>query len=136
MTEFPEYDADRMSHARARETEGLRKLRKGQDECTATCRNGQPCRAPAVEGALVCRRHGGAASQVQIKAKHRVLQMALYVATREFEEAYGTPGEFDALCQWSKAKRELDEYETKLRRLAELRAELKRQRAEAARCND
>ncbi len=129
MTDFPGIEADPITRARAREADGLHKLREGRDECGATRRDGQPCQAPAVEGALVCRRHGGAAPQVLIAAKHRVLQMAFYTATREFEEAYGTPGEFDALCRWAKAQRELEAYEGKLRLLAELRAAVRARRA-------
>lgn len=108
-----------------RKAAGLHKLRRGRDQCTARRRDGQRCRAPAVEGGLVCRRHGGAASQVQIAARHFVLLAAFHDATREFEEAKGTPGEFDALCRWSAAERELMEYEFKLELLAELRAEVR-----------
>lgn len=45
------------------------------------------------------------------------------------QAAWGTPGEFDALCKWSRAERELKEYEAKLARLSELRAELSRRKA-------
>ena len=62
-------------------------------------------------------------------ARHFVLTEALYIAGREFEEARGTPGEFDALCRWAAAERELGDYEAKLERLAELRAALKRLKA-------
>jgi hypothetical protein len=129
----PGIEADPMTRARTRQGDrqgvGPRKLRKGRDRCTATRRDGEPCGAPADEGALVCRRHGGSAPQVLIKAQHQQLQMALYSATRDWEEARGTPGEFDALCEVTRAERDLDTYEVKLRLLAELRAELKRQRA-------
>ena len=86
-------------------------------------------RRPPSEGTLVCRRHGGASPQVLIKAQHQQLQMALYSARRDWEDARGTPGEFDALCKVTHAERDLDAYEVKLRLLAELRAELKRRRA-------
>ena len=122
-----------MSRARAREdgapADGLRKLRKGRERCTATRRDGQPCQAPAIEDGLVCRRHGGASPQVLIKVRHQQLQMALYSARRAWEDARGTPGDFDALCKVTYAERDLDAYEVKLRLLAELRAELKRRRA-------
>ena len=72
--------------------------RARRDRCTATRRDGEPCQAPAVEGTFVCRRHGGAAPQVQIAARHRQLQMQRYVAYCEWQEARGTPREFDALC--------------------------------------
>lgn len=94
------YEADPMSRARARVTrareadepaDGLHKLRKGRDRCTATRRDGEPCQAPAVEGGLVCRRHGGAAPQVQIAVKHQQLRMALYSANRDFEEVREHP---------------------------------------------
>jgi len=128
--------ADPMTRARARESggraaEGLRKLRKGRDQCSATRRDGEPCQAPAIAEGLVCRRHGGGSPQARIAAEHRQYQMAAYAATREFEEARGTPREFDALCAALAAGRELDAYEVKLRLLAELRAELKRKRATA-----
>jgi len=78
---------------------------------------------------FVCRRHGGSAPQVLIKARHEQLQMALYSARRDWEEARGTPGEFDALCKITRAERDLGAYEVKLGLLADLRAELKRSRA-------
>jgi hypothetical protein len=107
----------------------LRKLRKGRDRCGATRRDGQPCQAPAIPGALVCRRHGGAAPQVAIAAKHMQLGVARYAALLEFETARGTPREFDALCRLLQARRELDAYEAKIRLLALLRAKRKRRRA-------
>ena len=42
----------------------------------------------------------------------------------------GNAGEFDALCRWSAAERALSEYRAKLKRLAELRAEVRRREAE------
>jgi hypothetical protein len=68
---------------------------------------------------------------VQIAARHFVLLEAHYTAVREWEEARGTPAEFDALCRWSAAERDLFEYEVKLVRLAVLRARVKRLKAEA-----
>jgi hypothetical protein len=56
------------------------RLRKGRERCGATCRDGHPCRAPAVAEALVCLKHGGAAPQVLIAARHRQLQLRMYVA--------------------------------------------------------
>lgn len=126
------------SRARARAWDPdhmARKLRKGRDRCTATRRDGQPCQAPAIAEGLVCRRHGGAAPQVRIAARHRQLQLALYVATREFDEAYGTARQFDALCRAVAAGRDLDDYEAKMalvakmRRAVKLRAELEAQQA-------
>jgi hypothetical protein len=124
--------ADPMSRARAREAAGLHKLRKGRDPCTARRRDGRRCLAPSVAGAAVCRRHGGAAPQVLIAARHLVLMEAFWGATREYEAARGTPGEFDALCRWSAAEEVLGEYRSRLARLAELRAAVRAQTAAAA----
>jgi hypothetical protein len=131
-------DADPMTRARtreaspgdeAREADGLHRLRKGRDQCTARRRDGEECQAPAMPGTLVCRHHGGSAPQVLIKARHFQLQMALHDAALHYQEAKGTPGEFDALCTWSHAERVLKEYEAKLAALSELRAELRRRNA-------
>ena len=120
-----------MTRAHAREDTRPRKLREGRDECAAHRRHGGQCRAPAVEGSLVCRRHGGSAPQVQIAARHFVLMEAHYGAVLEWEAARGTPDEFDALCRWSAAQLALAEYEAKLVRLAALRAKVKRLKAGA-----
>lgn len=126
---------DARAHARKapgdedRQADGLHPFRKGREQCTARRRDGAECQAPAVPGTLVCRRHGGAAPQVRIKARHLELQMALADATLNHRAAKGTPGEFDTLCKWSRAERELKEYEEKLARLSELRAELRRWKA-------
>jgi hypothetical protein len=129
----PVSEPDPMTRAHAREDDGLHKLRKGRDSCSATRRDGEPCQAPAIDGGLVCRRHGGDAPQVQIAAKHLELQTSLHTATREFEEARGTPREFDALCRALQAQRDLDAYEVKMALLAELRAEVKPKRTAASR---
>jgi hypothetical protein len=124
---------DPMSRAHAREddapAEGLHQLRKGRDRCGAARRDGGPCRAPAIPGGLVCRRHGGAAPQVAIRAKHMELLLARYVAHCDWQAARGTPGEFDALCRALQAGREVSGYEAKMRLLAELKAERKRRQA-------
>jgi len=112
-----------------READGQHPLRKGRDQCTAHRRDGEERQAPAVPGTLVCRCHGGAAPQVLIKARHVELQLALHDAAEGYQSARGTPAEFDALCKWSRAERELKEYEAKLARLSELRAELRRRKA-------
>lgn len=43
-----------------------------REQCNATRRDGERCQAPAVKGATVCRRHGGAAPQVQRNAEFLV----------------------------------------------------------------
>jgi hypothetical protein len=129
-----------LTHAHAREDDppsdreaaGLRKLRKGRDACGAARRDGASCRAPAIPGGLVCRRHGGAAPQVVIAAGHEIRQLAAWAAARDLDQARGTPGQFEALCAWTAASRKLTEYERKLERLAELRAERRAQRDTAA----
>lgn len=41
------------------------------ERCSATRRDGERCQAPAVKGATVCRRHGGAAPRVKRNAEQR-----------------------------------------------------------------
>lgn len=41
--------------------------------CGATRRDGTPCKRPPIQGATVCRAHGGAAPQVKRKAQERLL---------------------------------------------------------------
>jgi hypothetical protein len=108
------------------------RLRKGRERCGATCRDGRPCQAPAIPEGLVCRRHGGAAPQVAIKAKHRQLQLRYYVAVQEWLEARGTNREDDALTRHGNALSALREYEDKLGYLAELQAEVRRRQAEGS----
>jgi hypothetical protein len=69
---------------------------------------------------------------VQIAARHFVLLEAHYIAVIEWEEARGSPREFDALCRWTAAERDLYEYEVKLVKLAVLRARVKRLNTGAA----
>lgn len=126
--------ADPITRAHAREAEeraenGLHPLRKGRDQCSARRRDGSQCQAPAVPWTLVCRRHGGSAPQVLIKARHIELQAALHNAVADYQAAKGTNREFDALCTASAARRDLDDCEAKLERIAELRARLRRQKA-------
>ena len=42
--------------------------------CKATRRDGTPCRRAPIQGATVCRAHGGAAPQVKAKAQQRLLE--------------------------------------------------------------
>jgi hypothetical protein len=67
---------------------------------------------------------------VQIRAGHTLRLQAAYEAICEFDAARGTPREFDALCKALAAQREVEDYEAKLQRLAELGAEVRRRRAE------
>ncbi len=70
-------------------------------------RDGWPCQAPAIPGGLVCRRHGGKAPQVAIKAKHFQLQSARFIAAREFEAvaaAEDTDDRHYALCRLLKGR--------------------------------
>ncbi len=107
-------------------------LRKGRDRCEATRRDGQSCGAPAIADGFVCLRHGGAAPQVQIAAKYRGLQMRAYIADCEWRESMGTPRQFDKLCAALRAREAVEAYEDKMQRLGELRAAVKRQRADRA----
>ena len=102
-----------------------RKLRKGRERCTATRRDGRPCQAPAIPEGLVCRRHGGAAPQVAIAARHLQLQLRQFAAEGERVEAVGTSREFEALCRALRAIEALDEYEWKMLKLACLRADVR-----------
>ena len=106
------------------------RLRKGRDRCSATRRDGQPCQAPAIAEGLVCRRHGGAAPQVAIKARYVQLQLRYLAAQQEWLEARGTNQEDKALTRHGNALSALRDYEGKLERLGELQAEVRRRKAE------
>lgn len=121
--------ADPVTRACARENHTMPRLRKGRDRCTARRRDGEPCGAPAIPGGLVCRRHGGSAPQVAIKAEYEQKQLRAFAAGQEFTDTQGTNREFDALCRALKAQRELDAYEAKLVQYYDLRDELRERRA-------
>lgn len=46
--------------------------------CSAHRKNGEPCRAWAINGGRVCRMHGGAAPQVRRKAGERLVMARAY----------------------------------------------------------
>ena len=125
-TEPDPAEAIRLRSNADRDAEGLHRIRKGRRQCEATTRDGERCKAPAVRGGSVCRRHGGSATQVKVQAAMMALYEASNHAGEAWEAARGTPGEFDALCTWSHADRAVKEAEAKIDRIAELRAELRR----------
>lgn len=133
MTSYDDHPSSAYPITRARgnskrQAAGLHKLRKGREQCTATRRDGKRCRAPAVKGSTVCRRHGGAAPQVLFAAQRLVLLEARHAAYREWQQAMGTGREFDARCKFYAADRDVREWEARLDRLAELKAAVKRLR--------
>ena len=129
---------DARAHARTsdpgepdeRQLDGLHKLRKGRDQCGATRRDGGQCQAPAIRGGLVCHRHGGAAPQVAIAAEYTENLTRANSVRLEYEEARGTPGEFDALCRLNQTATDLEAYQIKLRLLRELKAARRQRTAE------
>jgi len=52
----------------------MRTDKQGRRLCTGTTRQGNPCKAPSLTGAMVCRMHGGSSPQVREKAHHVVLE--------------------------------------------------------------
>lgn len=109
-----------------RRAEGLNKLKQGRDQCTAAARNGDQCRAPAIQGGLVCRRHGGGAPQVKIKAEYTENLTAAYGAWQDFQEAKGTSGELDALVKALDTDRAVEAYQIKMRLAKMMRDELRK----------
>lgn len=98
----------------AREQEGLHGLRKGRAQCEAVTRAGTRCRAPAVPGAFVCRRHGASAPQAARPAERFRLRAAVAAAASAAVAAKGTPGLFEALCRFSEAQNALARFEATL----------------------
>lgn len=119
----------RLQQAAEREAAGLHHLRKGRHPCEAATRDGTPCQAPAIAGGSVCRRHGGAAPQVRVKASLTLLYLARYEAGQALDAAMGGPGEFDALCEWSRADNAVKRAKAKVEQIRELRAVQRRRKA-------
>lgn len=104
--------------------------------CSARRRDGEPCRASAINGASVCRVHGGRAPQVKAKAAQRLAERkAAELAKQRGWERLGDPlgklldaaGEMEALKDaLSEAAAELKREEWRYRgpRGEETRAEL------------
>jgi hypothetical protein len=95
-----------------------RKLRKGRERCGAACRDGHPCQAPAVPELLRCRRHGAGTAAALLVSRRLQLQLRLYIAVRDYEDAKDTPRRFDMLCRAGRASDRLDEFEEHVARLA------------------
>lgn len=54
----------------------------GWTRCSAHRSDGQPCRAPAINGGRVCRVHGGSARQVKLAAAERIAALVDPALTR------------------------------------------------------
>ncbi len=121
-------EAVRRRRNKERAEAGLGGIRKGRRQCEAANRDGSPCRAPAVHGESVCRRHGGAAPQVRIRGAITLLYEARHEAGQAFIAARGTPGEYEALCALSSADNAVKRAEAKVDEIRELRAELRRRK--------
>ena len=124
--DIPEVDTARLRANTDRAADGLHGLRKGRRQCEATTRSGARCKAPAVLGGSVCKRHGGSAPQVKVSAAMMILLERRYEAGQAWEAARGTPDEFGALCKSSAADRAVQDAEARMERLRELRAELRK----------
>jgi hypothetical protein len=127
--EDPAAQIVRLELATEREAAGLHNLRKGRRQCEATTRNGGRCQAPAIPGGSVCKRHGGGAPQVRVRAALMLLYEARHEAGEAWTAARGTPGEFDALCAYSRADNAVKRAEAQVDQIRDLRAEIRRRRA-------
>ena len=74
-------------HAHATDTRDPAKL------CKAHKVNGEPCKAYAIKGGTVCRRHGGSAPQVRAKALERLHAAADWLMERLLEIAKSAENE-------------------------------------------
>jgi hypothetical protein len=102
-----------------------RKLRKGRDRCIAHRRDGQQCGAPAIPGGLVCRRHGGSASQVRLAGERVQLLERAYRAWLAVEqEEQGSERWRQALYKACEVDRRVKQFESDIDLLGRMRAEL------------
>ena len=71
---LPQTDPDPMQPVDPMQPPQMRTDKQGRRLCTGTTRQGNPCKAPSLTGAMVCRMHGGSSPQVREKAHHVVLE--------------------------------------------------------------
>jgi hypothetical protein len=129
--EDPAAEIARLQRNAERVAAGFHKLRKGRHQCEATNRDGGQCSAPAIVGGSVCKRHGGGAPQVRVKAALFLLYEARSEAADALTAAMGTPGELQAVVAWSRADNAVKRAEASAERIRELRAELRRRKRDA-----
>jgi len=111
-----------------------RARREGREQCTAHARSrGRRCQAPAIEGGWVCLKHGGAAPQVAIAARRRVLTERLFAAYGTWQQVHdpGRPAgqwmsrtEVNSLGTIAFLERELEQHDQDMQLIALMRAEL------------
>lgn len=102
-----------------------RKRRKGRDRCSAHRSDGQPCQASAIPGGTVCRKHGGAARQVQVKAGRVLRQERIFEAWQQVEQQErGSERWYRAWDRLTAAERDLVQYESDLDLVALMKMEL------------
>lgn len=82
-----------------------------REGCSATRRDGQPCKAPAIAGGFVCRRHGGSAAHVRLAAQRRILIEKAIRALDAYDAARGTAREFLRRDAFRTALARIDEHD-------------------------
>jgi hypothetical protein len=99
--------------------------RARKPRCEAHRKDGQPCRAPAIPGGNVCRRHGGSAPQVRRKAARAVLLERVFSAWGEVEKHEpGTERRYQAWDRFDAAERALQQFDSDLDLIALMKIEL------------